>query len=55
MTTAEATTEYTTLRVTKATWRRLNARKVMPSDTVDDVVVKLLNQTERESAKDAPA
>ena len=50
MTTAPAP-EATTVRLLRDTWRRLNALKVDPADTLDDVVRKLLD--ERESAAEA--
>lgn len=40
--------EKTTIQVSMDTWRQLNARKRGPNETFDDVLQRLLNETERE-------
>ena len=40
----------TTVRLLAETWRRLNARRIVPSENLDEVVKRLLDETERESA-----
>lgn len=38
--------ETTTITVSKETWRDLNKRRIDPSDTFDDVVARLLEETD---------
>lgn len=38
--------EVTSIQIKKSTWSRLNSRKEAPSDTFDDVVNRLLDETE---------
>lgn len=38
--------DVTSIQITKETWTRLNARKMGPNETFDDVVQRLLDETE---------
>lgn len=38
--------DTTTIQVSMDTWKRLNARKQGPNDTFDDVLQRLLDETE---------
>lgn len=38
--------EVTSIQITRETWARLNARKTGPNQTFDDVVQRLLDETE---------
>jgi predicted CopG family antitoxin len=38
--------ETTTIQISMDNWRRLNNRKQGPSDSFDDVLSRLLNETE---------
>jgi len=38
--------EVTSIQVSKETWKRLNGRKEGPNDTFDDVLQRLLDDTD---------
>jgi len=38
--------EITSIQISRETWKRLNSRKEGPNDTFDDVVERLLDETE---------
>lgn len=40
--------ETTTIQISQETWRRLNGRKEGPNDTFDDVLQRLLDETQSE-------
>lgn len=52
MSTDGTTVEYTTAKMRVTTWRRVQALKERPGESIDDVIVRLLEQ--RESAQEQP-
>lgn len=40
--------ESTTIQISRETWRRLNGRKKGPNETFDDVLERLLDETQSE-------
>jgi len=44
--------EDTSIRIKVDTWKRLNERKTLPSESFDDVITDLLDQVEAQEAEE---